>query len=532
MPARGGPPRVITWTTENLTRPGAGPATENIRAVSDQQIRGIELSLAEIERVTNVRFVRVSGAEAANAQIRYMQGHTADGSSFASSTGDQRYVVLDDRLRGFEFGETGYGFVIHESLHTLGMCHPGCNGRHPLYNGESTTMHYADPAVVGLGAYDIAALRFLYGDSSNPHNPQYAFNDLRNTTVLHSPGAASIIMGGADRGELTVNLANADQFFGRRITGNVNGRRISAGIAPGTTVNNVQFAGSQVQLNITTAAGVEASGGSASDTFNIVGGNNLLTGNGGADVFKFSQTSGTGNVITDYNPNEDRIEFTGLENATVELTQRENYAFGGGNRSGTEMVIKRGGVVVSTAFLEGADADTVGRKLQTTVRGPVSNSISVNGVLLPPNPNQPMPSAPTQSPQGASGMWALGGAAIVGILGALLGGSAGGIVPMLIGGMLGALVGGFGGNMLGRNMAANANPLSLAAGENSKPAPGVNEQQQSFNLDPNAVRDFVSSLMNPTSQNVNPANLSNLTTVLSNLSRGIQTSGPGPGTNS
>ncbi len=166
----------------------------NPREVSNQTKSNIRYILENtIESLVNVDFVEVSDAGKSYGQLRYL---LSDGPSYAyayypsnSETGGDVHLNPQHNW-GEGAGSGNYSTLVHETLHALGLKHPGdYNGDGPgdspflpanEDNGLNTVMSYYRgakqdnpntamdesklPVNTGPESYDLKALEYLYGD--------------------------------------------------------------------------------------------------------------------------------------------------------------------------------------------------------------------------------------------------------------------------------------------------------------------------------------------------------------------------------
>ena len=155
-----------------------------------------------IEPLINIDFVEVSDKGDNFGQIRYM---FSDGPDYAYASipeegnwweGDVHFNPRDVRDWNEGPGSYGYETMIHETLHTLGLKHPG------NYNGSgkgdppflpnhldinaNTVMTYNDDNVYAttLMPYDIRALQYVYGAKDHEAgNTTYKFDNVYGYTI-------------------------------------------------------------------------------------------------------------------------------------------------------------------------------------------------------------------------------------------------------------------------------------------------------------------------------------------------------------
>ena len=184
---------VITYSFYRNT---SGPyyGTETVSEVNDTIKNSVRDVFANLSRFIPIKFVEVADTTTNYGVIRYMFSNGNNTSGFyaysLSSNGDNDPYNGDIHLNpnaesrsdAFSggYGSYGYGTLIHETLHSLGLKHPGnYNGTSGIGSGPflspekdnntNTIMTYngggAEP--ITPMSYDIRALQYLYGAASN-----------------------------------------------------------------------------------------------------------------------------------------------------------------------------------------------------------------------------------------------------------------------------------------------------------------------------------------------------------------------------
>ncbi len=327
-----------------------------------------------IEPLINLNFVEVTDSSATNSygQIRYLDS-TSPNYAYAyypfstdANQGNGNDVAGDVFLNsgydnssdtnGFQsgIGSHGYTTLIHETLHALGLKHPGNydgsgTGEGPFLpfnqdNSDNTVMGYnftnTEPATPM--AYDLLALQSLYGAKSfNASDTNYSFSSVSGysdgvKTVGSSTSATKLTLwdsGGSD----TLNFAglesspgyyfdlneeglltktaeiNSETYQARSDSSNANytangaGTRIGFGVtienAIGTTSNDTLL-GNGAANGLTSGGGNDfLSGGAGNDVLAGGIGNDLLTGDAGNDWFLYA----TGTAYTPGSVGIDRL---------------------------------------------------------------------------------------------------------------------------------------------------------------------------------------------------------------------------------
>ncbi len=470
--------RVITWTLDVDARYNHRTETERVGA-DPALIEAIKENMRRIEEVANVKFEYVSSPdEKEKADIRYFKSdfHGRANGQAISPDGRHREVVLDKSITAEKLkpGSYYYGTVLHETLHAMGLSHPGSNGGgdtaggdNPSYNHDNTVMSYRRGRLTtrGLGPYDVAVLQHLYSKpkDASPH-AHVTDQDIGKLTTLFSDTPVEIdIKDPSATGELYIDMHSQD--FAHQMNGFLNGKDIGIRYAPGTQIKDVRVnPESTVRVFATgNALPNHLVGGKRDDVLTPIGGNDTLTGNGGNNEFRFTEESGLNNIITDFKPNNDKIHVQNHAISDVELRYREQDV-GGTKMLGTEMLMKdAAGKVVSSFFAQGVTPQS----LKPRIVGSVSDSqirvmlspgapAEPEGITPPerataprPDPSRPPVTTPTHAPRVTpnptgsiiSGMGDMPIKTILAGVGAfLIGGFAGGF--SLMGLLFGALAGG------------------------------------------------------------------------------------------
>ncbi|WP_073069699.1 pre-peptidase C-terminal domain-containing protein [Phormidesmis priestleyi] len=183
---------------------------EIVSEISTTIKNNVRAILSSIESFINVRFVEVADTATSCGVIRYMYsdgkansndaayGFYAYGYYPGSNSGGDIHLN-PNRATSFEgsAGTYGYMSLIHETLHTLGLKHPGnynvgggtteapflsptedntTNTVMTYNNGTSDTQYHGSKAITPM-SYDIRALQYLYGArNQNADATTYTFN--------------------------------------------------------------------------------------------------------------------------------------------------------------------------------------------------------------------------------------------------------------------------------------------------------------------------------------------------------------------
>ena len=184
---------IITYTLE-ASRPynDVSAFALETHSLDHRQKQILRDVLSSIERAANIKFVEIEHVDKRDAaDIRYFQGRMRK-SSYEGLTKNHsiiRDVVITDHAKSINYKfdyNNEYDTILHETLHALGMSHPGGNGEsvgnvlienangfNKRYNKNETAMSY-NPGTVksGLGRYDVATLQYLFGSSQTQERPE------------------------------------------------------------------------------------------------------------------------------------------------------------------------------------------------------------------------------------------------------------------------------------------------------------------------------------------------------------------------
>jgi hypothetical protein len=220
---------VITYSFYD-TRSGDYGTSEVAAPVSEEIKFNVRDILAGLENYLDVEFVEVPDSSVNPGVLRYLYSIGTDGPFYAyayypgaGSGGDVHLSQRFDRDRLNTFsgvpGSYGYRTLLHETLHTLGLKHPG------RYNisGVLPEPPYLDANLDHIGnsimsyngggsnpvtpmVYDVAALQYLYGKSDQASgNTTYRFNSVASYDVLDN------------QGQVLQTIGNSTQFVKRSI---------------------------------------------------------------------------------------------------------------------------------------------------------------------------------------------------------------------------------------------------------------------------------------------------------------------------
>jgi Ca2+-binding RTX toxin-like protein len=388
-PLLGGDKWGVTTLTYSFYAGGTFYSTEaGLATVSDGVKTNVRYILENvIEPLINIDFVEVTDSSATNSygQIRYLNS-TSPSYAYAyypfstdANQGNGNDVAGDvflnsgydnsSNTNGFQggMGTHGYTTLIHETLHALGLKHPG------NYNGSGTgegpflpfnqdnldntvmTYNFTNPSPATPMAYDVLALQYLYGARSlNTSDTNYTFSSVfgysdgvrtvgsstsdTKLTLWDSSGTDTLNFSGLgtssgyffdlnEGGWLTRDSAiNSETYKARgdssstTYTGNGAGTRIGFGVtvenAIGTTSNDT-LVGNGADNSLTSGGSNDSlSGAAGNDTLVGGTGNSSLVGGTDSDVY---YTQSMGDTIT-----ENTSEGTDTVRSSINLTLGAN----------------------------------------------------------------------------------------------------------------------------------------------------------------------------------------------------------------
>jgi hypothetical protein len=190
---------VMTYSFYNDFYGGPYYSHENVAELSEVVKANVRYVIEKyIEPYIKIDFVEVDDTAASQGILRYMFSDGPQGSAYAYAytphgnfalSGDVHLAPRHDNLDGLQGSEGSYGFfaILHETLHALGVKHPGNYGEGDVapflnYSEDNTTntvMTYSKSGASpgSLMPYDLLALQHMYGARElNSGDTFYTFN--------------------------------------------------------------------------------------------------------------------------------------------------------------------------------------------------------------------------------------------------------------------------------------------------------------------------------------------------------------------
>lgn len=295
----------------------------------------VEQALRDIEAVANVKFVKaITEEDKEKAKIRFFGG------DIISTNPDYEFVgVTNSSINPFAnrdiFINTGsanskregyfspmgrgYGAILHETLHALGISHPNASGKpnaeggdNHEYDNAGTVMSYnLTHSRFGLGPYDVAALQSLYSAPSGFGSKNtFRMHDLLSCTCLHSKLPASLdFSDDSQHGRLTVDLSGTTPADSAIRYSSASGPSQINMLGAGTRIQHVKLGENMEGYIRGNELANTLIGGNRDDVFRAHLGGDTLTGGKGFDQFVFGGDCGHKNTVTDFNVNEDLLRF-------------------------------------------------------------------------------------------------------------------------------------------------------------------------------------------------------------------------------
>ncbi|MFM2432547.1 MAG: hypothetical protein RLZZ511_3761 [Cyanobacteriota bacterium] len=193
---------IITYSFYRAGLPYGG--SERVSPVNEGVKRNVRQILADLEQIIPIDFVEVDETTSPPGVLRYLESD-GEGRPFYAYTyypnnglGSDVHLSNMTGDAGFDapIGSYGYRSLLHETLHALGLKHPGqydagAGVAEPPYlhgsadHSMNTVMSYNLPGSQAVTAmpYDIAALQYLYGQPRTGADTTYAFTQLTHYQV-------------------------------------------------------------------------------------------------------------------------------------------------------------------------------------------------------------------------------------------------------------------------------------------------------------------------------------------------------------
>ncbi len=335
---------VITYSFLSNATASSYYGSETVSEVSDAIKNNVRTILRSLESFINVSFVEVADTVSSYGVLRYMFSNRTDYAyAYYPDSGVGGDVHLNPNYESDSEGKFsgspgnyGYMSLIHETLHALGLKHPGNyngsgTGDRPFLpgnqdNSTNTLMSYnfAGNSAVTPMAYDIRALQYLYGARSyNAASTTYSFSTVYGYTVgSQSFGSTTTQLkqsiwdsGGAD----TLDFSGLASSTSYRFDMREGGILTTQAAYNGTTYTAIGDGGTYTTSSFGTAI--------AYNTVieNLINsrGNDYIIANSANNVFKgYTLGTYTGNDIFESTSSSDVLELSGysLSNLTATIS--------------------------------------------------------------------------------------------------------------------------------------------------------------------------------------------------------------------
>lgn len=384
-PQPDGQPRIITYSFAGTDfEKRYGPEAE-VALTSPEAQAAMRQAMDDIEKIANVRFIPEKPGEEAKANIQFGMAEMPEHAGYADTTpgGNTSVIILRSEVEQHPDqlgrGQRLYSLLVHELAHALTLSHPGeyapeeaplggskaggGNGNNPKYSTRSTVMSYNEMTKVrGLSPYDASTLINRFGMAKGEaHDQTIDIHEAHKEPLLFAPGktVSLDLRDPSLSGELHID--QSARIFADQINGNLSSSHsglytLDNRVMPGTRANVIADDTTQVTLGLRGSKDAHLTGGAGNDTLSAFGGNNLLRGGAGADMFMFGADSGTNNTIADFNPAQDRIIVRrGIETIDLAPTDREG--------GGTIMSLRKEGREVASVFIKSARPEDVEKQI-------------------------------------------------------------------------------------------------------------------------------------------------------------------------
>ena len=341
---------IITYSFYKNTS-GAYYGSETVSEVSEAVKTNTRQILQSLERTINVRFIEVADTANSYGVIRYMfsNGGSSNYNYYAyayypssSSIGGDVHLNPNyetDSVNKFSGSAGNYGYMAlgHETLHALGLKHPGNydaggGGTEGPYlspvedNTTNTVMTYnisAGAYAITPMSYDIRALQYLYGMRSyNSTDTNYSFRNVYDYTV-----------GGQEFGSLSTTIkqtlwdsggtADTLDFSGLSSATNYRFDMREGGIlTTQSAYNGSTYTATQDGSNYqTTSYGTAIAYGTLIENLVNSRGSDYIIANIAANTFKgYTLGTSTGNDIFESTSSSDVLELSGYTFSNLAAT--------------------------------------------------------------------------------------------------------------------------------------------------------------------------------------------------------------------
>lgn len=338
------------------------------KALSSIQQNSAKNALSAWSNVANLAFTQTADNSTTAGDIRlgFSSSHawkSAVGEAYFPATGPEGGDVWLNPLgnASFQTGSYGFGTLLHEIGHALGLKHPfeSISGNSavidPAYDSQMlTVMSYTtyprDTSAVYYNfnpttpmVFDIAAIQKLYGANSsfNAGNTNYAFNDAPGQfyfqTIWDGGGTNSITYTGNTSSTIDLRPGYGSYIGNAVYVNDRYGNHLhqikNVGIAYGTSITsatvigsgNNSITGNDLGDTLVGGSGIDTiSGGSGDDSISGGDGNDVLDGGAGNDTFDWGDNDRYGNDTMYGGPGNDAYVLNSIDDRIIEYGNEGN----------------------------------------------------------------------------------------------------------------------------------------------------------------------------------------------------------------
>ena len=336
-----GTPLTLTYGFLTQAPAQGGEGGAGFTAYTDAQKQTVRDVFYLLQQQTGLAFAEVAG-EAAQVRLGINQQASTRGYAFIPDAyrADARAgdVWLDlETASLMSPGQEGYYVLLHELAHALGLQHPlseaDTSGATVLLNSVATASHTlmvemsasssSSSSASGVswptwfGGFDMQALRALYGTRAFASGDNvYAVSDASRPLSIFDDGGLDTLDASQASVSASIDLRP--------------GKSSSIGMAPDgkASVGNVSIASGTVIENVVgTPYDDVILGNAANNTITFSGGNDIVDGDEGVDVFRVWGSSSSVSIFKDAPTGYWSLDSTNRESGSSELRNVERVYF-------------------------------------------------------------------------------------------------------------------------------------------------------------------------------------------------------------